>query len=78
MSTLFPENLDKIISGIFTRLKKLEIRGNNTVIKTGLAADRPTTPVVSAGTTTQYYAYNTKVLSIWNTDTDSWNTVAFT
>ena len=78
MATLFPQDLDQIISNIFTRLKKLEIRGNNTVIKTGLAADRPTTPVVSIGTTTQYYAYDTKVLSIWNIDTDSWNTVAFT
>lgn len=71
-------DLPKIIATINRRLRLLEIQGNTGIVKTGVAADRPATPNLSTGTTVMYYAYDTKVLSIWNVDTDSWNTVSFT
>lgn len=68
-------DLDQIIRDIRRRLRLLEVQGNSGVVQTGLAADRPATPNTSPGTTTSYYAYNTKVLSVWNINTDDWDEV---
>jgi len=45
------------------------------IIFTGLSANRPTNSPPSEKQA--YYAYDSKVLSIWNTTTKTWNTVSF-
>lgn len=75
MGTYNITDMAEIIRGLSRRVRLLELQGNGTVVKTGLAADRPSAPDVGSGTTTTYYAYNTKVLSVWNTDTSDWDEV---
>lgn len=70
-------DLEQIIAGLRRRLRLLEIQGNSGVIKTGIAADRPAIPTFSTATTTSYYATDTKVLSVWNIQTETWNTITF-
>ena len=67
------QDIERIINGILSRLRKLEIQGNSGIIKTGIAADRPATPTTSPGTTFSYYAYDTKVFSVWNIDDEAWD-----
>lgn len=66
-----PQSIEDIINGLVIRIARLEgsVRGG---VQQGLAANRPTAPTVAS----IYYATNTKVLSVWNSATDSWNTVS--
>lgn len=70
-------DLERIFAGIRRRIRLLEIQGNSGIIKTGLAADRPTALVLSEGTTASYYATDTKTLSIWNVVTETWDEIVF-
>lgn len=72
------QDINAVINGILTRLRKLEIQGNTGILKSGLAADRPPTPTPSTGLTVSYYAYDSKVLSVWNIDSESWDEVTLT
>lgn len=78
MRTFTILDLEKVIANLRRRLRLLEIQGNTGVIKNGLAADRPATPTVSIGSTTSFYATDTKTLSIWNTVTEDWDEEVFT
>lgn len=72
------QDLERIIRGLQRRLRILEISSDASVLKTGVAADRPASPTVSVGTTFSYYAYDSKVLSIWNVDDEAWDEVTLT
>lgn len=77
-SSFFSVNdLPKIFASINQQLKSLALRSTG-IMKTGLAADRPAAPEVNPGTTLQYYAYDTKVLSIWNIDSENWDETTLT
>lgn len=73
-------DLDRIVAQLRRRLRLLEIQGSSGILKTGLAANRPlgTDLSLSPGTTVMYYAYDTKTLSIWNTQSSVWDTEVFT
>lgn len=71
-------DLERIIAQLRRRLRLLEIQGNTGIIKTGLDADRPTVLNLLTGTTVSYYATDTKTLSVWNTESEVWDTVLFT
>lgn len=70
-------DIQEIISSLRRRLRLLEIQGNNGIIKTGLATDRPASLVLSTGTTASYYATDTKTLSVWNITNEEWDEVIF-
>lgn len=71
-------DIERIVAQLRRRLRLLEIKGNNGIIKTGLAADRPTELTLSQGTTLSYYATDTKTLSIWNVQIEDWDDSVFT
>lgn len=71
-------DLSKKFAEIIRRIRLLEIRGNTGIVKTGVDADLPVTPDVSSGSTTSFYAYDTKKLYIWNTNSSAWDEVTFT
>ena len=75
MASFTLQDLEKVIADLRRRLRLLEIQGNVGITQTGEAADRPITPNVSVGTTVSYYAYDTKVLSVWNVDDEAWDEV---
>lgn len=79
MATSLTE-LDGLIRRLNRRLRLLEIQGNTGLIKTGLAEDRPVALDLnlSKGTTVSYYATDTKVFSMWNTDTEEWDEIVLT
>jgi len=78
MSSFTLQDLEKVIADLRRRLRILEIQGASGIINTGIASARPTTPNVTSGTTISYYAYDTKVLSIWNVDDEDWDEVTLT
>lgn len=71
MATQTPPDIQHIFDDIIKRLNRLE-KGQSIMVQ-GLAANRPSSPK----TAPLYYATNTKVLSIWNQTSASWNTVSF-
>lgn len=72
-------DLEKIIAQLRRRLRLLELQGANGTVRAGLAANRPNGSdlSLSTGVTVMYYATDTKTLSIWNPQTETWNTTVF-
>lgn len=70
-------DLERVIAQLRRRLRLLELQGTSGgIMQTGLAADRPSSVSPSSGSTVPYYAYDTQVLSVWNTLNESWDTIS--
>lgn len=71
-------DLERVVALIRRRLRLLELQPRG-VIQTGPVANLPdvSSMILSQGTTTLYYATDTKTLYIWNTQTLTWNIEVF-